>query len=488
MKHLFRKMTAALLVLLTVMAVGMTTAFAVDKVDESQITSNVAMLVDQYTGKVLYKKNADKKIYPASTAKIMTATILLDEVDAGKVKLDDVVTVGDEIKGMQGSAMGLTVGDKIKYEELLYGMMMKSGNDAALVIAKNIGGSISGFVKLMTAKAKELGMDNSTFTNPNGLDKQKPQVTAADMAKLTKYATKFSILKTIGSSTTHSAALENDGKILTLVNTNQLIYHDDKNTKATDYRYKYATGLKTGQTPKAGSCLIATGEKDGQKLIALVYGDESKSGNDRWKIAKYLLEYGFNNYESYDMEQLAEKCGNLTVTVSNAAKNDEGKGVLKCTPVISDDENEKITLTSDDIASGLKAKVTPKDGLTAPVNEGDVVGTVSITVGSNEVFKGNVVASRSVYSEEQVSSKGSSSPVSTIAPTKIDDTKKALGFKDIWYWLIIPAALIAFLVIRGFVIKGRHHRRYGRGSLNSGRVRRRGGYSYKIKKHRRRGF
>ena len=180
-----------------------------------------------------------------------------------------------------------------------------------------------------------------------------------------------------------------------------LIYHDDE-SETEDYRYKYATGLKTGQTPKAGSCLVATGEKDGQKLIALVYGDESEKGAKRWSIAKYLLEFGFTNYESFSMEELAEKCAGMTVTVGNAAENDEGGGVLAVQPVAGDDDTERVTLTTDQVNAGITATVTPKEGLAAPISEGESVGTVSLTVEGQEIFSGQVEAMRAVYSQEQV--------------------------------------------------------------------------------------
>ena len=481
-KGVLRKVAAAA-AMIAVFLIAVPAVGAIGTVDEDEVSCNAAMLVDQYTGEVLYQKNADEKIRPASTTKIMTAVLAMEAVENGEKSLDDVVTVGEEIntKSAKGSSMGLVVGNRLSLEELMYGMMMRSGNDAALVVANYIGGSVEDFVKMMNDKADELGMTGSHFMNPHGMDEDEHYVTASDMAKLTKYATKFSLLKTISSTTTHSCTLESDGKVLTLTNTNYLIYHDDE-SETEDYRYKYATGLKTGQTPKAGSCLVATGEKDGQKLIALVYGDESEKGAKRWSTAKYLLEFGFTNYESFSMEELAEKCAGMTVTVGNAAENDEGGGVLAVQPVAGDDDTERVTLTTDQVNAGITATVTPKEGLAAPVNEGDIVGTVSLTVEGQEIFSGQVAAMRAVYSQEQVD-KGQTSVVTTEEEVRLpSEEEKRQAFQEnwissgAWLWIAVPAALlIVFLIVRGFAVRGRRHR----SGLGRRGGRRKGGYTYR---------
>ena len=342
--------------------------------------------------------------------------------------------------------------------------MLNSGNDAALAVAKLVGGTVDDFVDLMNERAQELGMTGTHFSNPHGMDDKSGNhyVTVEDMARLAIYSGQFPLLREIASTSTYTVTAQNDGKTYTLQNTNKLIYYDPE-MDAEDYTYDLATGLKTGNTPNAGYCLVATAtSEDGStKLIALIYGDQSEDGVDRWSMAESLLEYGFDNYVTFTAESLAEQC-NLTVNV--AASNDEGGGVLVAAPDISDEDTQAFTMLKSDVEEGLQAEITPVSNLTAPVREGDVVGTAVITVGGETIFSGNILATRDVAMESRIISPSAEPTASQ--QIEVVENGNAIRFQDMWYWFLIPLFLIVFLIIRAASAK-RRHKRYAHTRMNS---------------------
>ncbi len=233
-----------------------------------------AILMEEDTKRVLVSKNMNKKKLIASTTKIMTAIIA---IESGKT--DKTVKVTDKVLEAYGSSIYLSVGEKMKLEDMLYGLMMQSGNDAALMIADYLGGEEK-FVKKMNDKAKEIGMKNTSFKNPHGLDeKTQNYSTAYDMALLMRYANSFPLFKKITGCKKHT--VKTDEKTYQWTNKNKLLY-----------TYKYTTGGKTGYTDKAHRTLVTSASKDGLNLIVVTLND----GND-FENHKELYEYGFNNYE-----------------------------------------------------------------------------------------------------------------------------------------------------------------------------------------------
>ncbi len=233
-----------------------------------------AILMEEDTKRVLVSKNMNKKKLIASTTKIMTAVIA---IESGKT--DKTVKVTDKVLEAYGSSIYLSVGEKMKLEDMLYGLMMQSGNDAALMIADYLGGEEK-FVKKMNDKAKEIGMKNTSFKNPHGLDeKTQNYSTAYDMALLMRYANSFPLFKKITGCKKHT--VKTDEKTYQWTNKNKLLY-----------TYKYTTGGKTGYTDKAHRTLVTSASKDGLNLIVVTLND----GND-FENHKELYEYGFNNYE-----------------------------------------------------------------------------------------------------------------------------------------------------------------------------------------------
>ncbi len=232
-----------------------------------------AVLMEEDTKRVLVSKNMSKKKLIASTTKIMTAIIA---IESGK--MNKMVKVSDKILESYGSNIYLSIGEKMKLEDMVYGLMMQSGNDAALMIADYLGGEEK-FVKKMNEKAKKIGMKNTIFLNPHGLDeKTENYSTAYDMALLMRYANSIPLFKKITGCKKHT--VKTDNKTYVWSNKNKLLY-----------TYKYVTGGKTGYTKKAHRTLVTSASKDGLNLIVVTLND----GND-FKNHKELYEYGFNNY------------------------------------------------------------------------------------------------------------------------------------------------------------------------------------------------
>ena len=235
-----------------------------------------AILMDTDSNRILYSKNINEIRSVASISKIMTAILA---IESGK--LNKEVIVGNEIKDSYGSGIYLQIGEKLKLEDLVYGLMLRSGNDAALAIAKYVGKDVDKFVILMNKKAKKIGMKNTTFNNPSGLDQEKGNYsTAYDMAILTSYVMKNKQYRKITS--TKKYTLKTNKNVYNWINKNKLLK-----------LYKYTTGGKTGFTEKARRTLVTTATKNNTNLVVVTLND----GND-WKDHENLFEYGFNNYKT----------------------------------------------------------------------------------------------------------------------------------------------------------------------------------------------
>lgn len=240
--------------------------------DAPLLNANHAILIEASTGRVLFEKNAYETCAIASTTKIMTALVAILNGN-----LEDVVTVSRHAAATDGSTIHLQVGEQIKVKDLLYGLMMSSGNDAAVALAEHIAGSEEAYLEMMNAKAASLGLTNTHFATVHGLDHQQHYSTAYDMAMLAGECMKNETFRTIVSTAqTHISQR-------TLRNTNDLLF-----------TYAGATGIKTGFTNNAGRCLISSAQRDGMEIIAVVLGCDSKTA--RFSDSRKLLDYGFENY------------------------------------------------------------------------------------------------------------------------------------------------------------------------------------------------
>lgn len=245
-----------------------------------------AILIDADSGRVLYEQNADAQMLIASTTKILTALVAIREG-----QLSDVVTVSGNAASTEGSSMYLAAGEALTLEALLYGLMLSSGNDAAVAIAEHISGSCEAFAQIMNETAAELGMEHSSFSNPNGLDSQSHYSTARDMALLARAAVQNETLMRIAS--TKSATI--NGR--TMTNHNKLLSY-----------YRGCLGLKTGYTRKAGRTLVSCAQRGDQRLIAVTLQD----GND-WADHQSLFDYGFAAYRQEYGAVVGQTLGHITM-------------------------------------------------------------------------------------------------------------------------------------------------------------------------------
>ncbi|WP_114746285.1 D-alanyl-D-alanine carboxypeptidase family protein [Falsibacillus pallidus] len=242
------------------------------------VSARGAVLIDQDTGRILYEKNANQKMRIASITKIMTAILA---IESGEMNQD--VKVSKKAVYTEGSSLYLKEGEKVKLEDLVYGLMLRSGNDAAVAIAEHVGGSLDGFVYLMNKKAEEIGMKNTHFANPHGLDDHENHYsTAYDMAILMKYAMHNPEFKKISGTKVYHADDPDSEWERTWRNKNRLLTE----------KYEYCTGGKTGFTKRAKRTLVTTAAKDGQHLIAVTL-----NAPDDWNDHITMYNYGFSHYD-----------------------------------------------------------------------------------------------------------------------------------------------------------------------------------------------
>ena len=314
-----------------------------------------AILMDADSGRVLYEQNADSRMLIASTTKILTALAAIREG-----ALSDIVTVKREAVLTEGSSMYLKEGEKLTLETLLYGLMLCSGNDAAVAIADHVGGSQAGFAKLMNETARELGMENSSFANPNGLDAEDHYSTARDMARLACAAVENETLLRIVS--TRSVTI--GGR--TMTNHNKLLQYLDG-----------CLGLKTGYTRAAGRTLVSCAERNGQRLVAVTLQD----GND-WADHQALYEYGFAAYPAHRAAVLGKTLYRAPV------KN----GIRATVPLVAAEG------FSWPLAEGehLEMSVELDAPLTAPLTAGRSVGNAIFTLNGREVGRVALLCGESV--------------------------------------------------------------------------------------------
>ncbi len=336
--------------------------------DLKDIESKSAILVEQSSGTVLFEKNADQKCAIASVTKVMTALLLMEEIDKGNIKYDDLITTSENAESMGGSQVYLEVGEQMSVDDMLKGLMIASGNDVAVAIGEHISGDLDSFIKLMNKRAKELGMNNTNFVNPNGLPDDNHYSTARDVAVMSRVLLEnhpdIKKYTTIWMDSLRGGEFQ-------LANTNKLI--------AT---YKYATGLKTGFTTEAGHCLSASAEKDKMALVSVILG--GPSSELRFSEARLMLDYGFDNFT---VKEKIKKDDLICSVDIIKGKKDSVNGVAKNDYVIMDNKQVKGEITKEiEIIPGIKA----------PVKKGQKLGVLKIKKGDSVMYELEVVAEEDV--------------------------------------------------------------------------------------------
>lgn len=311
-----------------------------------------AILVDNLSGKVLYEKNADEKLAPASMTKLASMLMVMEAIDNGNLKFEDKVTISEEAANMGGSQVFLQAGEVYTVYDLLKSVAIASGNDAVVALAEKIGGSQSGFIDMLNKRLKEIGATNTNFVNAHGLDAEGHYSTARDMSIIARELLKHP--KILEFTSIYEEYLEkNDGSRIWLVNTNKLVRF-----------YDGVDGLKTGFTKTAGYCLTATASKNNFRLISVVMGEDTSENRSSDTVK--MLNYGFNTFKINIIKTKGESLGKVRV---EKGKQD------KANIVLLNDATEILKNTDPVTEYKFNLKVNK---IKAPVKVGDVVGTAEI--------------------------------------------------------------------------------------------------------------
>jgi D-alanyl-D-alanine carboxypeptidase len=461
--------------LLTI-AILLTPAMALADYDYDSIpTPNMIVVDGDDPSVVFFERNADQKVFPASTTKIMTTLVTLENGN-----LDDSFTVGDEVLGTTikftelSSLMGIKPGETLTLRDLVYGLMLVSGNDAGEAIAKHVAGSVDGFVALMNKKAQEIGMTNTHFNNPHGVHDDNHYTTARDMAKLMAYALKNSDFVKIAATKTYTVPANSVRPTdLVLVNTDRLL-----NAVAGDpvqTVYPYAIGGKTGDTPMAGKCLVAAAEKDGARVIITMFGDKAEMYNGdtvttnlaRFVNAAAIFDYVFaNGYQSVSASELGfQKSFSTGVVNANAADLKDGQ--LTMTAQLGDTLKFPSTLVENikSNAGSITTNMVLTTDAQAPITAGQEMGLVEYKLGEQVIYSAKLVAD---FAVSQGTEETSADPQATAVVSTGPDTTPLIdkGRKD-WStgdtltltFILLAVLLVALVVI--FILSERK-RRYER--------------------------
>ena len=333
-----------------------------------RITADAAVLLDARTGRVLWGYHADTPRAPASTTKMMTALVALQ-----LGHLDDVVTVGRAAAATPGSSAGLRAGDRYTLDNLLRGLLLRSGNDAAVAIAVHIAGSVPAFAALMNARARALGLQNTHFENPHGLTDPLHQSSAHDLALIARAGLQISAF----SALVDSAESEMRGYDAATSE----IRRELRNTNRLLLAYDWVDGVKTGTTSAAGNCLVASGTRDGMRLIAVVLHSD-----DRWGDAMRLLQWGFVHFVAYRAVGDGQAWAEIPV-----AGADERRARVAAVA----DGNLVAPVALDELPY-VRADQSLPSAIRAPVRAGQVVGAAYIDVGAGRLAQVPLVAERGI--------------------------------------------------------------------------------------------
>lgn len=347
-----------ILTLISITSISVHAEFEVDKEIKSVI------LIEAETGTTLYERNADEQLSPASVTKIMTALLVMEAIDSGKLSFDTQITVSANASSMGGSQIFLEIGETISVSELLKGMMVASGNDAAVAFAEAIGGTEQNFVDMMNAKAEQLNMTNTHFVNCHGLDEENHYTSAKDIATMSAELIKHQEILEYSSVWTDSIR----GGKTALANTNKLVRF-----------YEGCDGLKTGSTSIAKCCISATAKKGSMRLIAVVLA--APSTEMRFAAVRQMFDYGFALKEVAEIEE--KEIG--TVRVLGGMKSEVPVSTVGIKKLVDKGILNKITYET----------VLDTD-IKAPIRQMQVVGKVRALIDQNELFATDIVALESV--------------------------------------------------------------------------------------------
>jgi D-alanyl-D-alanine carboxypeptidase (penicillin-binding protein 5/6) len=349
LKRIIARITAVLLAFTAIFAYNTHDA----KAEGVDVSAPSAVVMEASTGRVLFEKDAHVKMPMASTTKVMTAIVALEYGNP-----NDVVTVSQNASGIEGSSIWLSVGEKMTLSDMLYGLMLASGNDAAVAIAEHVGGSLDGFVDLMNKKAQDIGAYNTHFANPNGLPADGHYTTAYDLALICAYAMQNENFREIVKTQYKTLPWEGHEWDRVVKNKNKILWN-----------YEGGNGIKTGYTKEAGRCLTAAAQRDGMQLVSVVL-----CAPDMFGDCMALMDYGFNNYKNRVIMETGELVGEVAVE----------EGMEESFSVYTD--KDIMYPMTDAEYEQIKRSVHLEEKIKAPVSKGQLVGTIDLWLGENRLY------------------------------------------------------------------------------------------------------
>ena len=377
-------LSTLLLFILTTFSI---TSYAAEKIT---ISSGAGLLIERSSDRILFEKNAYEIMYPASTTKILTAIVVLENTE-----LDELATVSKNALETIPNGYGtcnLQIGEELSVKDLMYALMVKSANDAAVVLAEHVGGSVEGFADMMNQKAKEIGCKNTHFVNPNGIHDENHYTTAYDLYLMADYALSFehtNEFRDFVSRTSYTLPATNlypaNDRIFST--TNELIKINN-NDRIDNYYYKNALGIKTGHTSQAGYCLVSSSNRDDLEFISVILdgGFDSKGLSERYTETIKLFNFGYDNFTLTKIKE----ANNIidTIIVEKATKETESLNLLiKDSITVINDKSTDVDKINPDIKLN--------ENIIAPITKGDVLGTITYTVDDIE-YTSDLIAEHDV--------------------------------------------------------------------------------------------
>lgn len=347
--------------------------------DEISLDSRIALIYDRASGRILYEKNGNKQTPMASTTKIMTAIVVLENAN-----LTDVVTISSKAAGIGGSRLGLKKNDKITVNDLLYGLMLRSGNDAAIALAIHVGGSVEGFAEMMNNKAKELGLVNSHFVVPHGLDNDGHYTTAYELAKIADYALNIDKFKEIVS--TRNTTIYINGYAKAINNTNQLLGS-----------VSGVYGVKTGFTNGAGRCLVTACKRDDLDVITVIIG--ANTTKQRTSDTIKLIQYAYNNFEIVNIKEIINNKFEQWREI-NEGRIYVNKGIKNQLELYLEEMEFETMAVEKENVDKIDIEVNSIFYLEAPVAKHQIIGNLQVIVNNEKIDILNIYAIEEIRKKE----------------------------------------------------------------------------------------
>lgn len=351
---------------------------------ELDLIGEAGLVIDPEYNAVLYEKNMDKRLFPASTTKMMTAILVLENAN-----LNDIAVVDQEVaSSYKGSHIALDFDEEMSVDDLLHALLIASANDAALTLAKHVSGSIDEFVNLMNAKAKEIGANNTHFVNPHGLHDENHYTTAYDLYLIAKYAMSNDKFKELVNMSSYVIKPTNKKEERYIHSTNRFLTNTGKMNINGDIRkieYDGVCGVKTGFTDDAGNCLVTFAQRNGRQLYSVVL--KSKQF-DVYSDTYKLLDYGFNNTNNFKIGSKNEFIENISIKKANIPYFATVLGNDIYYPLKNDENKDSIT-----------KKIIFNDDLKLPIKAGDNLGKVEFFIDDQKIGSGNILSTLDVEPE-----------------------------------------------------------------------------------------